>query len=173
MYFVYRGVLYIMDTLVHVLYNYISLSLYRWFISKQSKPLREEIVRFPPYSDCVDMNRGTTVLPYLEVFYDYKMLSNVEPTRWDSQDEEGLFGNDSRSVPSATQSLASVSHVSSHERSMETISGRRSRVQSQENGMFVNVSIPLVHSSNLSVNLSVNFSNLSVIIFISSIISNI
>ena len=53
--------------------------------------------------------------------------------RWDSQDEEGLFDvSDSRSIPSASQSLASVSH----ERSMDTISLRKSRVSSQENVLF-------------------------------------
>lgn len=84
----------------------------------------------------MDPYRGTTVLPYLEVFYNYEGQGNVNPTRWDSQDDEVLFDtNDSRSLPSASQSLASVSH----ERSMETISGRRSRVSSQENGRLISV----------------------------------
>ena len=30
-----------------------------------------EIVHFPPYPDSEDHYRGTTVLPYLEVFYQY------------------------------------------------------------------------------------------------------
>lgn len=119
-----------------MMYYIIVSNCNRWFISKHSKPLKEEIVRFPPYQDSMDPYRGTTVLPYLEVFYNYEGQGNVNPTRWDSQDDEVLFDtNDSRSLPSASQSLASVSH----ERSMETISGRRSRVSSQENGRLTSV----------------------------------
>ena len=29
------------------------------------------MVRFPPYAVCEDPARGTTVLPYLEVYYNY------------------------------------------------------------------------------------------------------
>ena len=43
----------------------------RWFVYKHSRPLPMEIVRFPPYLDSEDHYRGTTVLPYLEVFYQY------------------------------------------------------------------------------------------------------
>ena len=43
----------------------------RWFGYKHSRPLPMEIVRFPPYPDSEDHYRGTTVLPYLEVFYQY------------------------------------------------------------------------------------------------------
>ena len=43
----------------------------RWFVYKHSRPLPMEIVRFPPYPDSEDHYRGTTVLPYLEVFYQY------------------------------------------------------------------------------------------------------
>ena len=49
----------------------LSLSLYRWLTAKHAKPLREDIVRFPPYPDSDDPLRGTTVLPYLESFYNY------------------------------------------------------------------------------------------------------
>ena len=38
---------------------------------RHSRPLSEEIVRFPPYLDSDDVYRGTTVLPYLEYFYQY------------------------------------------------------------------------------------------------------
>lgn len=109
-----------------------------WYTAKHAKPLKQEIVRFPPYVDSFDSYRGTTVLPYLESFYSYggaegqDMLGGITG-RWDSQDEEGLFDvSDSRSIPSASQSLASVSH----ERSMDTISLRKSRVSSQENVLF-------------------------------------
>ena len=43
----------------------------RWFVYKHSRPLPMEIVHFPPYPDSEDHYRGTTVLPYLEVFYQY------------------------------------------------------------------------------------------------------
>ena len=80
------------------------------------------------------MYRGSTVIPYLEAFYNYEGIAGLEaPVRWDSQDEEALFDttNDGSSgIPSATQSLASVSH----ERSLDMIASRKSRVQSQENG---------------------------------------
>ncbi len=38
---------------------------------KHSRPLSEEIVRFTPYLESDDVYRGTTVLPYLEFFYQY------------------------------------------------------------------------------------------------------
>ena len=104
-----------------------------WFISKHSKPLKEELVRFPPYPESRDRYRGSTVIPYLEAFYNYEGVSGLEATgRWDSQDEEALFDTQESStgIPSATQSLASVSH----ERSLDTIASRKSRVHSQENG---------------------------------------
>ena len=43
----------------------------RWFVYKHSRPLSEEIVRFPPYLESDNVYRGTTVLPYLEFFYQY------------------------------------------------------------------------------------------------------
>ena len=43
----------------------------RWFVYKHAKPLPEEIVRFQPYTETDDFYRGTTVLPYLESFYQY------------------------------------------------------------------------------------------------------
>lgn len=38
---------------------------------KHSKPLPADIVRFQPYPDSEDRYRGTTVLPYLEAFFNY------------------------------------------------------------------------------------------------------
>ncbi len=43
---------------------------------KHSKPLSQDIVRFAPYSDSDDPYRGTTVLPYLEVFYQYGTIGD-------------------------------------------------------------------------------------------------
>ena len=48
-----------------------SLPPSRWCVYKHSRPLSEEIVRFLPYQDSEDVYRGTTVLPYLEFFYQY------------------------------------------------------------------------------------------------------
>ena len=113
----------------------IIIHFYRWLIAKHARPLNEEIVRFPPYPDFGDPLRGTTVLPYLEVFYNYGGSKGQEILggRWDSQDEALFDVNDGRSIPSASQSLASVSH----ERSMETVSLKKSRIPSQENGWFI------------------------------------
>ena len=44
---------------------------YSWSVYKHARPLREEIVQFPPYNDKQDSARGTTVQPYLEAFYHY------------------------------------------------------------------------------------------------------
>lgn len=77
------------------------------------------------------------MLPYLEAFYQYGG-AEVQPSRQWSSDEDDLFHTpDSRSVPSTSQSLASVNP----DRSMETISGRRSRMSSQENGMCATSSL--------------------------------
>jgi hypothetical protein len=40
-------------------------------VYKHSKPLPADIVRFQPYPDSEDRYRGTTVLPYLEAFFNY------------------------------------------------------------------------------------------------------
>ena len=49
---------------------------FRWFVYKHSKPLPADIVRFPPYPDTQDHYRGTTVLPYLETFFNYGVDDN-------------------------------------------------------------------------------------------------
>ena len=49
-----------------------------WFVYKHARPLPEEIVRFPPYPEQDDPARGTTVLPYLEAFYNYNDSGNQE-----------------------------------------------------------------------------------------------
>ena len=85
----------------------------------------------PPYTDCIDPARGTTVLPYLEAFYQYGGAAENAPHQWSSEEDELFHSPDSRSVPSTSQSLASVNRA---DRSMDTISGRRSRMSSQENG---------------------------------------
>ena len=40
---------------------------------KHSKPLPADIVKFQPYPESQDRYRGTTVLPYLETFFNYGM----------------------------------------------------------------------------------------------------
>ncbi|XP_064386866.1 serine/threonine-protein kinase stk11-like [Halichondria panicea] len=109
-----------------------------WFIFKHSKPLPQDIVRFTPYADSGDHYRGTTVLPYLEAFYQYgveggmdRAATATENPRHDVQDpawssEDDLFNQ------YEAQSMASVQS----ERSLENIIQRRSRVSSQENVLF-------------------------------------
>ena len=53
-----------------VVQTFISVT-HSWFVYKHARPLPEEIVRFPPYPERDDPARGTTVLPYLEAFYNY------------------------------------------------------------------------------------------------------
>ncbi len=38
---------------------------------KHGRPLSRDLVRFTPYDDSDDVYRGTTVLPYLENYYQY------------------------------------------------------------------------------------------------------
>lgn len=45
---------------------------------KHARPLPEEIVRFPPYTERNDPARGTTVQPYLEAFYNYDSGNSEE-----------------------------------------------------------------------------------------------
>ena len=56
------------------------LHLHRWFVYKHSKPLPADIVKFQPYPDSQDRYRGTTVLPYLETFFNYGVDDNGLPT---------------------------------------------------------------------------------------------
>ena len=107
-----------------------------------------ELVSFQPYPESDDRYRGTTVLPYLEAFYQYgngaaeeagvdrsRTTSLLDPSRdipqwhvvqgnWVS--EEDMFGQ-----PEEAQSLHSVRSM---DRSTENIIQRKSRVSSQENG---------------------------------------
>ena len=68
-------------------------------------------------------------------------ISSEAGCGWDSQDEDGLFDVTDR-IPSASQSLASVTP----DRSLEMISGRRSRVSSQENGKAASTSLMFLHN---------------------------
>lgn len=48
---------------------------------KHSRPLPEEIVKFVPYEESADdVYRGTTVLPYLESFYQYGTNEEAPPS---------------------------------------------------------------------------------------------
>jgi len=104
-----------------------------------------EIVRFTPYPDSGDPYRGTTVLPYLEAFYQYEAAETVQDRvtelevfprhevqegNWVSEEEH--FGRiDAQSNPSIHS--ASLYPV---DRSLENIAQRKSRVSSQENVLF-------------------------------------
>ena len=60
-----------MKQLSHNDYTIAFPPLTRWFVYKHSKPLPADIVKFQPYPDSEDCYRGTTVLPYLEAFFNY------------------------------------------------------------------------------------------------------
>ncbi len=117
------------------------------FKYKHNKPLSADIVRFTPYAESEDDCRGTTVLPYLEAFYQYGtddglargpnvVVSGASPPLEGSQNpsprnviqegnwisEDDLFG-DATSV-----------HSSERDRSLENITQRKSRVSSSEDG---------------------------------------
>lgn len=124
---------------------------------KHSKPLPQDLVRFTPYSDSDDYYRGTTVLPYLEAFYQYGTTAEggtatatgtipssvllivtpcVELTRvggGDGVQDSAWSSEDDLFNQYEAQSMASVQS----ERSLENIIQRRSRVSSQENGQNI------------------------------------
>ena len=105
-----------------------------------------EIVRFTPYPDSGDSYRGTTVLPYLEAFYQYEAAETmqdrvtelevfprheVQEGNWVSEEEH--FGRiDAQSNPSIHSAL-----LYPVDRSLENIAQRKSRVSSQENGKLL------------------------------------
>ena len=112
---------------------------YSWFVYRHAKPFPQDIVKLPPYPESRDHNRGTTVLPYLEAFYQYNVPQADEAgmdaggggvtgggqDRLFAEDVEGrdmfdVEGNSLLSVPS--------------ERSLDTMVQTKSRVSSQENG---------------------------------------
>ena len=68
----------IYKSIIKLLVLFLFLSLYSWFIFKHSKPLPQDIVRFTPYADSGDHYRGTTVLPYLEAFYQYGVEGGMD-----------------------------------------------------------------------------------------------
>ena len=128
-------------TRTYVCVNMVSCTMYRWFIYKHARPLKQDIVSFPPYNESNDPFRGTTVLPCLENFYQYNnpggegggedtmmmmgrgFEDNLNPP-WGSE-EDNLFASDDL-LPSAPS-----------ERSLDNIVQRRSRVSSQEDGVCV------------------------------------
>ena len=127
------------------------LLLSSWFGYKYAKPLPDDIVRFTPYVESEDQLRGTTVLPYLEAFYQYgteegvgnmmgiSLGSQAPGLKGDSSpqnvmqecnwvSEDGLFDE--------TEGSSMASMYSEHDRSLENITQRKSRVSSTEDGNF-------------------------------------
>ena len=106
-----------------------------WFVYKQPKPLKEDIVRFTPYPESDDNIRGTTVLPYLEAFYQYgtnedrgftTIKAGLEPSPQHVIQEGNWVSEDDMFDSNAS--------MHSSEKSVENIALRKSRVSSQENG---------------------------------------
>jgi hypothetical protein len=73
-----RHVLQVIEFIFMCILISLPLSFCRWCVFKHSRPLSEEIVRFPPYLESDDPYRGTTVLPSLEFFYQYGDGTNEE-----------------------------------------------------------------------------------------------
>jgi len=109
---------------VHMYVCLLCLPLFRWVLQKQPKPIASELVRFPSYPTSEDKSRGTTVLPYLEVYYNYN---------------EDNFANSTQAAP-VTQDRSQFSQTlppgitSMHSDSDSRISQYKSRIPSQENG---------------------------------------
>lgn len=116
-----------------------------WFIYKHARPLPEEIVRFQPYPESEDHYRGTTVLPYLEAFYQYgaengmnqTLVTNLGGDRSNSPrhvvQEGNWISEDDVFHRGGVNSMASM-HSANY--SVENIAQRKSRVSSQENVLF-------------------------------------
>ena len=84
--------------------------LHRWFIYKHSRPLPEEIVRFPPYNEREDLARGTTVQPYLEAFYNYDSGNSEEQQQTPAQPQVAtatVWGTDMGLPPAEPLSVLS------------------------------------------------------------------
>ena len=123
----------------------------RWFVYKHAVPLPVELVRFQPYQDSDDFARGTTVLPYLEAFYQYGSSPTCEETVADHrrgsapsaeppqdvshlQVVQGNWVSESDMFGQHGAVAASLQSVNSADRSTENIVQLKSRVSSQDNG---------------------------------------
>ena len=122
---------------VYLLNNLLHFS---WILQKQPKPLSSELVRFPSYVGSEDPSRGTTVLPYLEVYYNYNeddyvnVSSGAAVAQASAQLEASTqSGAGSQSQPTANHTQIPNIAVTQSD-SDSRISQYRSRIPSQENG---------------------------------------
>jgi len=93
-------------------------------LQKQPKPIASELVRFPSYPTSEDKCRGTTVLPYLEVYYNYNQDNFANTT----QAAAPVTQNKSQTLPAGITNM--------HSDSDSRISQYKSRIPSQENGKY-------------------------------------
>ena len=119
-----------------------------WMLQKQPKPLSSELVRFPPYIGGEDCSRGTTVLPYLEVYYNYNEEDYVNFT-------QGV------AIQANTESQAATNHTQipniavTQSDSDSRISQYKSRIPSQENGKQSCTQNLILKSSKVAKNKSI------------------
>ena len=97
-------------------------------------------MKLPPYPESKDPNRGTTVLPYLEAFFEYNVPLMDEVGGGDGGvggagggGYDHLFGEDVEGRDMFNVEENSLLSVPS-ERSLDTMVQTKSRVSSQENG---------------------------------------
>lgn len=100
---------------------------FSWVLQKQPKPLSSELVRFPPYPCCEDPCRGTTVLPYLEAYYNYNEDDYVTTPPAAAVTHAATLPH-----PVANHTLPNIAVTQSD--SDSRISQYKSRIPSQENG---------------------------------------
>ena len=104
-------------------------------LQKQPKPLPSEIVRFPAYVNCEDPFRGTTVLPYLEVYYNYNEDDYVNTASGTAvtQGANTLPSPQQQQQPLVNHTHPPAISVTQSD-SDSRISQYKSRIPSQENG---------------------------------------
>ena len=105
---------------------------FSWILQKQPKPLSSEVVRFPAYGGSEDSSRGTTVLPYLEVYYNYNeddyVSSGGVGTHANSQPEAST-------LPEAMANHTQIPNIAVTQSDSDSrITQYKSRIPSQENG---------------------------------------
>ena len=122
-------------THTHTTHTHTHEHVYSWFIYRHAKPLPQDIVKLPPYPESKDPSRGTTVLPYLEAFFQYNVpqMDDAEGGGGARGDCDGLFVDDVESRDMFDVEGNSLLSAPS-ERSLDTMIQTKSRVSSQENG---------------------------------------
>ena len=105
-----------------------TIFVFSWVLQKQPKPLHSEVVRFPSYTGCEDSARGTTVLPYLEVYYNYNEEDYVTTA-------PGAAVTSANTLPLPVANHSQVPNIAVTQSDSDSrISQFKSRIPSQENG---------------------------------------